>query len=1717
MRRAASVGVVLGVVLPALVVAVGLGALVAVPRAVGLGGLGWTVGCLGLMWFAATVAALAVASLASAPGGDARVALSVSLGAPLSRALTTSLHVILAVAASVPAALLVETLAPEIGLDLSGPWAGRLYGLAALGAIAVLALTPRVVGATVLLLGLAAAVAGVVTAVIGRAPWLAADAALAPMPPPPSGWDAVIDLPIAATSAALVPISATALLVAPLAVALFAGLFGAGARGRSWRELRRGIRLAAAIGLLALVGLATWAALVIDRVDLGGAIASRSPLGTGALGDGVVVTLGVAAVAAAAVLALVTAAARAATHLTAAPGPRARPPADGLLLAVGVAAVGVLVGDPALVAALVAVALAILTGAVVVAYLIARASNPRFRPEYRLGLTLAVLGVVASAASIALLDPLLLAAACAVVAGLFVALRGDRSADEVGPRATASWRELVAGASAAPGPSADGLASWRPNLLLFTARGAPSREALVPAALGWVRGRGVVTDLELYPTGAPTSAAPAPSPTAEASGLLRRPTPTADPLATVEALTRHYGFVGLEPNVVAIDWSLIRGAPERFDRLVAAAAERGVGLVVAACGDHDAALRRQRVDLWADPSGRGLALGMPLGQAAAAPGGAELRVAVTAEDLSRAERLLHAARALVDRDHVACRFVESVGRCDLEALRGRVAAESADADLVIVPLPTDRDGGALVAHVEGILAGLRGDLLLVAAAPAEEAALQRRLDPRPAPPGAGDDVSASAPLVTPRAPELDREARRFAAHVEPALTEFGAASLEPVVAEHHAFVRRVRGIIKRQVGALGVARSPARRLEALARAQARVIAASRVALDEFASTGVPLGASSLRRAVDALVTDAVRYDEASPAYLWVSRPAAEVAKSADDPWHLRWLKWRLRAGAYLGRRSARQRVRASRLHAYHLRYRVFDEAAWALERLASASHDLARRLGRAITDLVAHLAELEDRARAGEQGLHDEIAVAGAHALAELAELDVGLHAWLADQRAALARSGRTIAQGFADDLGRLDVARVAQREREAPDLRRRFAELSAAPEVWERHHGLVLQQGGLGISLAGLERRLATATERVRRQAVEVAQAQVVRPIVALHGALTALLEAAVAGEATLTEGISAAQRAAEAAPSFEGEALVTALEQETTAAVDELPETLAILPAAGLDALEEAPLAAPEAVVTPLQRVVAELVEVELVGPFQEELASVPEDARRALEVAQDVERLVSFAVADLVRAGGVPDAAARAQLVPVIEAGVARLAEALEGLRRRVDGIDERMVARLRQLHALMQPAALVSRAASVGQPRASQGGGLGPLVRHAIRRGRRAVQRALVSLVYRASGGLVSASRSVRTTRPEDAFVERALALVTARTPAPAVLEGLPFYYRQLFLSRLAHESGFWVGREVELAAAERAVGHHRSGVGGALFVVGGPGAGKSAFASVVARRHFDFERVYRVRPPSGGGPSVGAFEAALGEALDPGGRGEVPVDELLRDAVVIVEDAELWWERAGGGLVVIDHLLGLIDHFGERVFFVVEMGLHAFRAIARFRDLGRRALAVVECAPLGAKALRALIETRHRAAGLHYQIEGRGEAVLGDLRRARLFAALSADSTGLVGPALQAWVNAIDRVGEGVLEMRPPPLLDESVLDALELDLIALIVQIILHRELTETRLARVARLDRSTLAAQLATLRRAGLLTRRADGALALDRYVGHRVVHHLEQRGLLP
>lgn len=392
-------------------------------------------------------------------------------------------------------------------------------------------------------------------------------------------------------------------------------------------------------------------------------------------------------------------------------------------------------------------------------------------------------------------------------------------------------------------------------------------------------------------------------------------------------------------------------------------------------------------------------------------------------------------------------------------------------------------------------------------------------------------------------------------------------------------------------------------------------------------------------------------------------------------------------------------------------------------------------------------------------------------------------------------------------------------------------------------------------------------------------------------------------------------------------------------------------------------------------------------------------------------------------------------------------------------------------------------------------------------------RQITQKSLTKLLYRRSEAILYAKQLNKVDK-KASVNSMLLDLKEELSPPAKGIEPLPQYYISLFNGKSNISKDFWIERPIEEAAFKKAVKRHRSGYAGGILILGDRNSGKTAFSKHITQQIFKSSNVYHMFPPIPGTSVVEGFEKSLAKVLQKRGSAKEMLSRIPDKSVLIVNDLELFWERSEQGIEVIVLLESLIDQFGDKVLFVVNMNAYAYRIINEMTKLDDHFIEIISMTPFDAKELSELVLKRHKSSGLKISSEKEGQ--LNELQIASLFNSYFKYSKGSPGVTLNGWLAHIHRANKEYINVKRPVYPSLEVFDRLNEDWIMLAIQFVLHKRLSESKIMRISSWDVEQTKEMILALLRSGLIVEKAGGIYNIDPVIYSFMLDALKEREVL-
>jgi len=388
--------------------------------------------------------------------------------------------------------------------------------------------------------------------------------------------------------------------------------------------------------------------------------------------------------------------------------------------------------------------------------------------------------------------------------------------------------------------------------------------------------------------------------------------------------------------------------------------------------------------------------------------------------------------------------------------------------------------------------------------------------------------------------------------------------------------------------------------------------------------------------------------------------------------------------------------------------------------------------------------------------------------------------------------------------------------------------------------------------------------------------------------------------------------------------------------------------------------------------------------------------------------------------------------------------------------------------------------------------------------------------IVNLIYGKSKGRLFARRQKTFENKDISVIDPVLRLVNSISPNPAVYSHIPYYYKKLFSGTSRVSSDFRVGINSEFARAAIAMRNYKAGFFGGLLILGERNSGKTTLSRMVASKYFKTDRIFSLKSPSSTSAQLNIFEQMLKKSLNNSGTIEEVFSALPQNSAVIINDLELWWERSEKGFEVIDVIANLIRDHSNKILFIINCNIHSFKLMNTINKLDELFISTIQCEPFDSEALKEVVLLRHDSSGIKFKLGNKLDNELGEIKLAGLFDDYFNYSNGNVGVALNSWIANITKVESNTVTIKHPNVPDISALHNLDDDWLIYISQIMLHRRISTETLRRLMNVSDDKCDDMVKALLRSGIILEKSQGIYGINFFMEPYLTKLLKERMII-
>jgi len=297
-------------------------------------------------------------------------------------------------------------------------------------------------------------------------------------------------------------------------------------------------------------------------------------------------------------------------------------------------------------------------------------------------------------------------------------------------------------------------------------------------------------------------------------------------------------------------------------------------------------------------------------------------------------------------------------------------------------------------------------------------------------------------------------------------------------------------------------------------------------------------------------------------------------------------------------------------------------------------------------------------------------------------------------------------------------------------------------------------------------------------------------------------------------------------------------------------------------------------------------------------------------------------------------------------------------------------------------------------------------------------------------------------------------------VEKTTPIPSI----PFYYQQLFIGTHYSDSKTLENRRAEIDKIKAAIHRIDGGNAGAIMILGRAGSGKT-YLTKYAMNQLLKGGTYKIVPPIRRSWTKDDLLIALQRATGSNEPLQKLMNKLPAKSTIIFENLEQWWLKAEDGNQIINELTKLINKFGSKHYFILNSNIYAYQVMIKSAIIQDAIIQSAVLPPLTALEIKDVIWSRHQTGGFRIKLEGEKEQHVSVSKLNKHLNRFHTTSDGNIGLALHQWVESIKDVDENTLTLSTPDLKEIPLIEKEEWK--NMIFQLLIHYNLSREELYRI--------------------------------------------------
>ena len=369
-------------------------------------------------------------------------------------------------------------------------------------------------------------------------------------------------------------------------------------------------------------------------------------------------------------------------------------PRNALMLTFIIAEAGILVGDLDVIARIVSMFFITTYGFLNLSCAIESWASSDFRPDFKIPKLVSIIGAAACFIVMIQLDFVAMVGATIILGALFIYLTKKQLTLETGDTWDSVWSSVVRKGLAKLSSSKTDVRNWRPNIILFSGGVSQERPHLFDFGK-WLTGRlGLLSDFYLIEDKSADTLFKRDITDDKnkdvVEGIFTKNFVCRNIYEGIEAITRVYGFSGVEPNTILMGWARNTTDPAQFAKLLKSFNELDLNSILIDYDKERGFGQKKVIDVWWRGAGNNFSFELALVRFLTSTEDwrdAEIRFIIISQKSSAVKRAYSNLSQILDQYRISASVRIINNEIEKRNLSDIILAESINSDLVVFGIP----------------------------------------------------------------------------------------------------------------------------------------------------------------------------------------------------------------------------------------------------------------------------------------------------------------------------------------------------------------------------------------------------------------------------------------------------------------------------------------------------------------------------------------------------------------------------------------------------------------------------------------------------------------------------------------------------------------------------------------------------------------------------------------------------------------------------------------------------------------------------------------------------------------------------------------------------------------------------------------------------------------------------------------------------------------------